>query len=69
MSLSSPGRVLNAQMSAARSEDRFEAVIFDWDGTAVPDRRADAGLVRARVEQLNAASVHLFIVSGTHVAN
>ena len=26
---------------------RFEALIFDWDGTAVPDRRADAGAVRA----------------------
>jgi len=20
----------------------FEAVVFDWDGTALPDRRADA---------------------------
>jgi hypothetical protein len=23
---------------------RFEAIIFDWDGTAVPDRLAAAGI-------------------------
>jgi hypothetical protein len=41
---------------------RFEALIFDWDGTAVPDRRADAGPVRdlldppkARIAELLAA--------------
>jgi trehalose/maltose hydrolase-like predicted phosphorylase len=48
---------------------RFEAVVFDWDGTAVPDRGADASGVRSRVERLSAAGMDLVVVSGTHVAN
>jgi beta-phosphoglucomutase-like phosphatase (HAD superfamily) len=56
-------------MAGALVEERFEAVIFDWDGTAVPDRQADAGPVRARIEQLCAAGMHVVIVSGTHVGN
>ncbi|MGZ6896288.1 MAG: glycosyl hydrolase family 65 protein [Acidimicrobiia bacterium] len=53
-----------------RSLDRrFEAIVFDWDGTAVPDRRADAGSVRELVEALCAAGVEVAVVSGTHVGN
>jgi len=48
---------------------RFEAVAFDWDGTAVPDRAADGEPVRALVEELCAAGLDLLIVSGTHVRN
>ena len=48
---------------------RFEAAIFDWDGTAVPDRRADATRVRELVEALCASGFHVGIVSGTHVHN
>lgn len=47
----------------------FEALIFDWDGTAVTDRVADAGAVRARVEALSQAGVDVAVVSGTHVGN
>ena len=47
----------------------FEAVIFDWDGTAVPDRDADARRVRELVEALCAAGVHVIVISGTHVGN
>ncbi|MBD0293281.1 MAG: glycoside hydrolase family 65 protein [Jiangellaceae bacterium] len=47
----------------------FEALIFDWDGTAVPDRKADATAVRSRLEALCRAGVHVFVVSGTHVGN
>ena len=47
----------------------FEALIFDWDGTAVPDRAADAGAVRSRVEALSRAGVDVAVVSGTHVGN
>ena len=36
---------------------RFEAAIFDWDGTAVPDRDADASRVRALVEALCASGL------------
>jgi trehalose/maltose hydrolase-like predicted phosphorylase len=48
---------------------RFEALIFDWDGTAVPDRAADAGAVRAAVEAASALGLDLAVVSGTHVGN
>ncbi len=47
----------------------FEAIIFDWDGTAVVDRRADATTVRERVEALSGFGVDVAVVSGTHVDN
>lgn len=50
-------------------ERTFEAILFDWDGTAVPDRHADATRARALVEDLCASGVHVLIVSGTHVGN
>jgi trehalose/maltose hydrolase-like predicted phosphorylase len=43
--------------------------MFDWDGTAVADRAADAGEVRTAVEALCAAGVDVAVVSGTHVEN
>jgi trehalose/maltose hydrolase-like predicted phosphorylase len=48
---------------------RFEAVVFDWDGTAVPNREADAGELRALVEELCARGLDLVVVTGTHVGN
>jgi trehalose/maltose hydrolase-like predicted phosphorylase len=48
---------------------RFEAVVFDWDGTAVPDRAADATAVKDVIERLCAAGMEVVIVSGTHVGN
>lgn len=48
---------------------RFEAVVFDWDGTAVPDRHADASELRELVEGLCAAGAYVAVVSGTHVEN
>src|SRR5688500_1159735 len=48
---------------------RFEAIVFDWDGTAVPDRAADATDVRERIEALCADGVDCVVVSGTHVGN
>ena len=48
---------------------RFEAVVFDWDGTAVPDRGADAGELRALVEELCARGLDLIVITGTHVGN
>jgi trehalose/maltose hydrolase-like predicted phosphorylase len=50
-------------------QTRFEALIFDWDGTAVPDRTTDASKVRALVEELCAHGMYIGIVSGTHVGN
>ena len=43
--------------------------MFDWDGTAVPDRRADARPLKEVVEALCAAGVDVAIVSGTHLEN
>jgi hypothetical protein len=48
---------------------RFEAIAFDWDGTAVPDRRADASAIRDQLEQLTALGVDVGVISGTHVEN
>jgi len=48
---------------------RFDAFVFDWDGTAVPDRDADASEVRELVERLCATGATIAIVSGTHVGN
>ncbi|MFA5883583.1 MAG: glycosyl hydrolase family 65 protein [Acidimicrobiia bacterium] len=48
---------------------RFEAIVFDWDGTAVPDRHADTTDLRRVLEQLCTHGMHVAIVSGTHLGN
>jgi hypothetical protein len=48
---------------------RFEAFVFDWDGTAVPDRRADASGVRVAVERLCALGADVAVITGTHIGN
>jgi trehalose/maltose hydrolase-like predicted phosphorylase len=48
---------------------RFEATVFDWDGTAVADRHADAGRLRRLLELLSRVGFDLAIVSGTNVDN
>jgi trehalose/maltose hydrolase-like predicted phosphorylase len=48
---------------------RFEAVVFDWDGTAVANRSADASAVRRVVEELCAVGMDLAVVTGTHIGN
>ncbi|HEX5095234.1 MAG TPA: hypothetical protein VFX21_04445, partial [Acidimicrobiia bacterium] len=48
---------------------RFEAIVFDWDGTAVTDRAADATRLRAIIEELSTQGMHLAVVTGTHVSN
>jgi hypothetical protein len=50
-------------------ERRFEAIVFDWDGTAVPDRKSDASHLRVAVERACREGVDVIIVSGTHVKN
>ena len=46
----------------------FAVLCFDWDGTAVADRCADASAVRSRVERLCALGVDIAILSGAGVA-
>ena len=48
---------------------RFEAAIFDWDGTAVPDRDADASGLRTLVEDGCELGMHIAVVSGTDLGN
>jgi trehalose/maltose hydrolase-like predicted phosphorylase len=48
---------------------RFEAIVFDWDGTAVPDRSADASELRALIEGLTLRGLDLIVITGTHVGN
>ncbi|HET6847916.1 MAG TPA: glycosyl hydrolase family 65 protein [Gaiellales bacterium] len=56
-------------MSGSPIDRRFEAVVMDWDGTVVPDRRSDASEVRAVIESATELGLHIGIVSGTHLAN
>ncbi len=53
----------------SRFDETFEALIFDWDGTAVPDREADATALRARMGSCCTAGLNLFVVSGTNMEN
>jgi trehalose/maltose hydrolase-like predicted phosphorylase len=54
----------------ARALDRrFEAVVFDWDGTAVPDRQANPTRLRRLVHELSAKGLDLAVITGTHVGN
>jgi len=48
---------------------RFEAVVFDWDGTAVPERHADASRLARLVDELCARGLDLAVITGTHVEN
>lgn len=48
---------------------RFEAVVFDWDGTAVPDRTARAAELRKLVVELCALGLDLVVITGTHVGS
>ncbi|HSJ52084.1 MAG TPA: hypothetical protein VLA90_12505, partial [Actinomycetota bacterium] len=62
-----PRTAETADPAAAAVRGRFEAVVFDWEGTAIPDRSADAGPVRTLVEDLSAEGLDLFVVAGTDV--
>ena len=53
----------------AQLDRRFEAILFDWDGTAVADRSADATELRRLIEELCAHGLELGVVTGTHVGN
>ena len=53
---------------SARSSASSRCICFAWDGTAVPDRDADATAVRSRVERLTALGVDVAVVSGADVA-
>jgi Glycosyl hydrolase family 65, N-terminal domain len=58
-----------APAGLAHLDRRFEALVFDWDGTAVPDRLSDADRLRRAVESACMLGLHLVVVSGTHLEN
>ena len=62
------GQVVGPELPA-ELDRRFDAFVFDWDGTAVPDRRADASGVRAAVERLCALGADVAVITGTHLGN
>jgi trehalose/maltose hydrolase-like predicted phosphorylase/phosphoglycolate phosphatase-like HAD superfamily hydrolase len=64
-----PPRAAPPTVLPSALDRRFEAVLFDWDGTAVPDRTADASAVREAIEALCAAGMDAAVVTGTHIDN
>lgn len=64
---------LLARARALRAEpvlDRvFPLVAFDWDGTAVPTRTADASALGAAMDRLLRAGARLAVLTGTRFAN
>jgi hypothetical protein len=64
--------VINVADSVAPSvppalRDRFELIVFDWDGTAVPDRNTPVPALNGAMASLLAAGVWLAPVTGTKV--
>lgn len=47
----------------------FRLIAFDWDGTAVRDRREDAAPLRQVLERLLETGVWIAVITGTHVEN
>ncbi len=50
-------------------DQRFEAAVFDWDGTAVASRAADGLPARTVFSSLLAAGFDLAVITGTNVDN
>lgn len=48
---------------------RFRIIAFDWDGTAVANRAADATPVRRILERLLRAGVQVVVITGTNSGN
>jgi hypothetical protein len=47
----------------------FRIIAFDWDGTAVEDRSADARAVASRLEALMKCGVQIVVITGTNFNN
>jgi hydroxymethylpyrimidine pyrophosphatase-like HAD family hydrolase len=47
----------------------FRIIAFDWDGTAVEDRQADAHPVASRLETLMKLGVYIVVITGTNFKN
>lgn len=47
----------------------FKIIAFDWDGTAVENRKVDATLVTSKLEDLLKLGIYIVIVTGTNFDN
>lgn len=47
----------------------YRVIVFDWDGTAVKDRAADARPVARALQELLQLGVYVVVVTGTNYAN
>jgi len=56
MSVGQTERCAARRREVALLDRTFEAFVFDWDGTAVADRRADATRARSLIEVLCAGA-------------
>jgi trehalose/maltose hydrolase-like predicted phosphorylase len=54
---------------AILSGRRHRMIVFDWDGTAVPDRRSPIGRLKGAVEEAVRRGAILAVVTGTHMGN
>ena len=59
-----PAAGLAELANSASPARRFEAIVFDWDGTAGPDRNVGAARLCRLIEDACAAGIELVIVSG-----
>jgi trehalose/maltose hydrolase-like predicted phosphorylase len=64
-----PSQELGIPELPAVLDRRFDAFVLDWDGTAVPDRQADASGIRRAVERLCALGADVAVITGTHIGN
>jgi trehalose/maltose hydrolase-like predicted phosphorylase len=61
---SAPAVAIRQSAALAR---RFEAIVFDWDGTAAPDPRADGPRMRCLAEEASVHGLELAVVTGARV--
>jgi hydroxymethylpyrimidine pyrophosphatase-like HAD family hydrolase len=47
----------------------FKIIAFDWDGTAVVNRKADASLVTRKLEELLKLGIYIVVITGTNLGN
>lgn len=58
-----------ASTTDSRLDRVFPVIAFDWDGTAVPHRTADAARLGAAMDRLLRAGAHLVVITGTRFSH
>ena len=48
---------------------RFRMIVFDWDGTAVPNRQAPIGRLKDKTERLLGEGILFVVITGTNLDN